>query len=158
MRASELLKSLGKFGNKCSSCQRIFITWHSTPLLTEQNRHNKMRIPVILQATLQRLRTVVPASLRAVDRIRHHINTSEEAVRLNRSTTQKKKNWRRSWKLMYSSEMRATAGTGTVCCWSRVLYIFREWFVPLLCVVSMTSLVRNKVKGVREFESLQWRG
>jgi len=35
-------------GNKCLSCQRIFRRWHSTPLLTEQKRHNKMCVPVIL--------------------------------------------------------------------------------------------------------------
>jgi hypothetical protein len=50
--------------------------------------------------------------------------------------------------------MRATAGTGTLSCLPRVLYIFREWFVD----ASMTSLARNKVMGVKEAETVQWRG
>jgi hypothetical protein len=54
--------------------------------------------------------------------------------------------------------MRAAAGPEALRCWPRVWYIFREWFVAASCVVSMMSLARNKMMGVRETESVQWRG
>jgi hypothetical protein len=129
--ASDLFKSLSNEGHKRASCQLIFRMWHSTLLQREQKRCNKMCVPIILEASLQRLRGVVPASLRAVDRIRHHINTSEEAVPLSRFTTKKKNNWSYSLKLMYLSEMRATAGTATLSGWPRVIYVFWEWFVVI---------------------------
>lgn len=66
---------------------------HDTLLQTDQKRCNRMGIPVILEASLLLHPAAVAPSLQSADRIRHHINTAEETVRLNRFT---EKHWRRA--------------------------------------------------------------
>ena len=63
------------------------------------------------------------------------------------------RNCRRSWKLMYVSEMRAAAGTVTLSCRPRVLYVFPEWRIASSCAVQMTSLARKKVKGAEGWQA-----